>query len=242
MKTLSDDCGLLKAVESAEITCMDYEHPIHYDENGVAWPHNLWLVREAQLQALERETKRRNDRISSFVSIVGAGISLVAAGASIGSLHEARVTRINDERPYVAVDVEKESVETAQFASTQNLLYVDIISSGKTPALHIHGECEAFHKPISRRPTFISTGKSFENTYLLPSRSYSILCPYVLTDSDSTSSTDPITILGYVKYTDGDLKDNEKYATPFCYDVGTLHAKLTVIPCFTENNGLPVLR
>jgi hypothetical protein len=149
-----------------------------------------------------------------------------------------------DQRPFIAVDVEKDTVAKAKFGSTENenLLYVDVASFGKSPALHVHGECVVFHKPLSDRPTFISTGKSFEDTYLLPSRSYPILCPYMVTGKESTSPNDPLTIMGYVKYTDSELKDDEKYATPFCYDVGTLKGRPTIIPCFTENNGLPLLK
>jgi hypothetical protein len=48
--------------------------------------------------------------------------------------------------------------------------------------------------------------------------------------------------MGYVKYTDTESKDSEQYATPFCYDMGLLNGKYQIIPCFTENNGLPLLK
>jgi len=234
---------------------------------GLQTPEALNAFQSAALSLEKRENDRReaaqkahNER--SLISITGFGVlvTFIVGIAGFWAAYEAHKARLEahdmgtasyklqrdallrDERPFLAVDVMKDTVPTAKYGSQTNLLYINIVSTGKSPAIHVHGECEVFHQAMNNRPHFISTGKDFENTYLLPSRDYSIVCPYVQTGSESFGPLDPFTIMGYVKYTDTESEDSEKYATPFCYDVGLLKGKYQIIPCFTENNGLPLLK
>jgi hypothetical protein len=234
---------------------------------GLQTPEALSAFQSAALALEKREGDKReaalkahNDRALIRITGFGVLVTFIVGFAGFWAAFEAHKARIEahgmgdasyklqhdalarDERPFVAVDVVKDTVPTAKYASQTNLLYVNIVSTGKSPAIHVHGECEAFHQSMKNRPNYVSTGKDFENTYLLPSRDFSIVCPYVQTGSESFGPLDPFTIMGYVKYTDTESKDSEKYATPFCYDVGLLKGKYQIIPCFTENKGLPLLK
>jgi hypothetical protein len=140
--------------------------------------------RKRDQDARDKIQKDQSEKLMYRVTRFGVIVTAIVGLAGFWAAWEAHYARIEahemgdasfklqasvasqDQRPFIAVDVETDTVAKAKFGSTENenLLYVDVASFGKSPALHVHGECVVFHKPLSDRPTFISTGKSFEDT------------------------------------------------------------------------------
>lgn len=203
-------------------------------------PDYLAFLEKCQ-EERERTEERGWAKLNARSAFLSAVIAVVAAGAAVWTVVEAHLTRVNDERPFLAVDVHKETVQNAQFGSNDHPISIDVVAFGKSPSLNMHGSCETFHVPISDKRSFSSTGKEFSTSYLLPSRMTSLICPYVITGKESDSDRDPLRIIGYVEYSDDSMWKKD-YATPFCYDVGTLRGEFTVVPCSVESAGLPKLK
>jgi hypothetical protein len=197
--------------------------------------------REFALKKEELVQKEHNDKMLIRVTLLGAFVALVVGFAGFWAADEAHITRINDERPFLAVDVDNETAKVAEFGSLEHPFYINVNSTGKSPALRIHGSCETIRKPIKDHTKFKSLGQEFESSYSLPSRSTMLLCPALEEGTESKQVNEPVTVFGYVKYTD-DLKEDDRFSTPFCYNVGMQRNRFTNTTCTVENIDLPGLK
>jgi hypothetical protein len=173
-----------------------------------------------RIRAFEAAQKEHNDkmliRVTLFGALITALVTLIAGGAGFWAAWEAHETRINDERPFVAVD----AVQMMPAALTFEALKLKngdplpvtttLVDAGKSAAIHIEVQCIV-------RQDFINlqwTGSPRAVThiaFLLPSRTAEIACPFW--GEQNSPFRDSFVQIGVVYYEDSDGKH---YTTPFC--------------------------
>lgn len=82
------------------------------------------------------------DRISLRVTIASTVVAVIAAIAGVWTGYEAHQTRIEDERPFIAVDFTPDPT-TAQMDLIDQLHFFDthLVSTGRTPARKVQFTC-----------------------------------------------------------------------------------------------------
>ena len=155
--------------------------------------------RNADNEMIRREDtqRRHNARITSLVTFTSTFVAVVAAAAAVWSGYESHRSRIDDERPYVAV-------EGISGPDT-----VKLNSFGKTPALNVQllcmGQDEAHWGALSNIvPLRLGT--------LMPSQSMIAFC----IPKESVASN-VYSAFGTVSYEDF---NGTHYLTPFCFLAG----------------------
>jgi hypothetical protein len=66
----------------------------------------------------EKSIKKRNERITLVVTVLGVPISLCAAAAAFWASYEAHATRIEDERPFIGVELALRDAPAAEINKT----------------------------------------------------------------------------------------------------------------------------
>jgi len=203
---------------------------------------SLRRVREVR----EKAEKKRNERIMLMTTIAGVAISIAAAGAALWTGYEAHETRMNDERPFVAVDASTEIPQAMQFASNQQFspgellpLQTVVTAFGKSPSERIHITCAivADNPGVEWKQT--KTFAKWDFAFLLPSRSGEIGCPYVGPPSTQPKNAD----ITYIQFGVADYQDGSgtNFRTPFCQWIIPGTPTFHVRPC-SESYGLPKLQ
>jgi hypothetical protein len=196
-------------------------------------------VRASMRKRHEQQYKQHLDSLTFRVTLASTVVAVLAALAALWSGYEAHKTRIDDERPFIAVDV----VPVSETPSELGPPAINTISAfGKTPARNIKVSCISYPDPLESRIQWksVTSPDNVQYPFLLPSRSIRILCPLSKLEHDSynPSTLYPYyTELGIVEYSGA---NNDKYLTPFCVTMMTGKDAI-VIPC-NGNHGLPDLR
>jgi hypothetical protein len=151
-------------------------------------------------------------------------VAVAAAIAAVKTVSEARKMRLEEGRPFVAVEVRND-----QFERAGGLSYGALVNSGKRAATNVSARCQLIQSTDqvhwdtlvdSKDSKVTGFGNSNSYMYLLPGHSEPIYCS---TDRkfQKQAAMDPnfTVIYGLVTYS-GD--EGEKYQTPFCITgVGT---------------------
>jgi len=195
---------------------------------------------------LRRSLKRHLDTLTLRVTIASTIIALLAAVAAFWSGYEAHKARVDDERPFLDVDVTALSPDDPiKIAAPLRWRFYrsKIVASGKSPAINVRLTCAAVSYSPSVEPNWQPLGKyrytarSFP--YILPNRSAIFGCHSI--DDPATPQLDPnmVTLFGVLQYQD---QQGTAYQTPFCFGVG-LNPKNDpfIIQCH-KTYGLPDLK
>jgi len=169
--------------------------------------------REEQIQ------KAHNDRIALIVTLTSTMVAIVAAFAAVWSGYEAHVTRIEDERPFIAVDI-TDSVESSQPSITDFFpAHARIVGFGKTPAENLVATCAIV--PRSRETKISWSPKNqypkLTFPFVLPSRSLPLPCT-IAGDPKTTGATGAPGQFQYIEFGVVEYQDDagRAYQTPFC--------------------------
>jgi hypothetical protein len=162
----------------------------------------------------ELRYKQHTDRITLRVTLASTIIALLAAGAAFWSGYEAHKARVDDERPFLAVDIAPSSEHPSREGRP---VTTTLAAFGKSPARNITVNCITFssYDIDVQWPSSPLPGNS-HFPFLFPSRSTEINCPVPDIGRDTNRSHSPsklYTEFGLVQYS-GDR--DEKYQTPFC--------------------------
>jgi hypothetical protein len=192
----------------------------------------------------EAMQKQHNDRITLLVTIVSTFVAVIAAAAAVWSSYEAHSARIQDERPFVAVDV------TARLVNDRPQPGMAITTTfeafGKTPARNVTIRCRISENSdeldaFVRHPGNL-TGVDY--AYILPSRSLTDPCY----PSHPFFQHHPqlLDVYGIVTYHDD---AGRAYQTPFCFIAAIIGGGQTSTPqeapvhtCMTDRWKLPPLK
>jgi hypothetical protein len=188
-------------------------------------------------ESAEQRYKRHLDRVTFRVTLASTIITLLAAAAALWAAYEAHKARIDDERPFVAVDVTPTSW---QYTGATDPMITTVVAFGKSPAREVTVDCTIVLSPASSTyPLWKPTTKieHIQFNYLLPSRSARIFCNDPAVQGTKTDYDRAIE-LGILKYKDDHGAD---YTTPFCDDIAIVKTGVAVGPCGTSE-GLPPLK
>jgi hypothetical protein len=156
----------------------------------------------------------------NMVSTLTIMIALIAASAAIWSAYEARLTRLEDERPFLAMKVTMEPSAEKVPTIYNSPPTITLLSLGKTPSLHVRVLCEIeiSWKPYHWRDSDVLKERQTQFDYLLPGTSSSPDCMQHAEGEPPPEGTPQLNaiVLGVVYYQGTDHRD---YQTPFCYFV-----------------------
>jgi hypothetical protein len=165
----------------------------------------------------EKSIKKRNERITLVATVLGVAISLFAAVAAFWASSEAHATRIEDERPFVGVELAPPNAPPDEINKTAIMR-----SFGKTPALKVSSVCllspteENVHwKNLDsvKDSKIFQFDKVDSFPYMLPNQQELIECPESLAPQQPVIDRTLFTIYGRVKYKS---MNGYEYETPFC--------------------------
>jgi len=180
------------------------------------------------------------DRISLRVTIASTVVAVIAAIAGVWTGYEAHQTRIEDERPFIAVDFTPDPT-TAQMDLIDQLHFFDthLVSTGRTPARKVQFTCGMI--PTSsggQTPKWPLQGldpRQFTTLpYLLPGHSQQVSCQQVPNFAHPIpyESVTGLTRLGEINYQD--LHGNH-FCTPFCVIINKRGSDpITADPCLGD--------
>lgn len=176
------------------------------------------------------------DKATLKVTIASTIVAVAAAGAAFWSSYEARMTRLDSERPFLGVDPQNRdgAKNPIPWPGTPDR----IGASDRSAALNVRVRCTAAIKPARWDPGLPST-QTFTFPFILPTHWVSVNCA---DPSFNPPQSATVVELGTVEYQD-DRKNN--YLTPFCFyyqfiPVDRDHA-LDIHQC-EDNEGLPNLK
>jgi hypothetical protein len=188
--------------------------------------------------------KESLDRAALYVTIASTLIAVFAATAAFWSGWEAHKARVDDERPFVAVDLQpwpgelSVPIEDRAYASAPHL-----VAFGKSPARHLSVTCGMVSYNPTARITWNPNDKGLRtSTYsdLLPSRTIPIRCGSLNSHATDDSQDSHIVIaIGSLVYADD---KQAQYVTPFCYQVTPREKIASLITPCEELYGLPDLK
>ena len=181
-----------------------------------------------------------------WATLFTSSAAVIAALASIWLASETHIARVNDERPFVAIDV----IEGGGLSS---LIITDANNSYDQTMISFQTKVEAFGKSPAKQIRILCTGGPWASTvkwdekrkypeikfpYVLPGRSIEVFCPQIDDSLKTTRETDLVEY-GVVYYED---QEGNKYKTPFCqYFFTTSSGRLHTMPCLSWFN-LPELK
>jgi hypothetical protein len=196
--------------------------------------------READLRQRARE-----NRTNLTITLVSTFVAIMAAGAAFWSGYEAHKTRLDDERPFVAVDTSPDTDNVKMPLRDRNhFLPMRVSSFGKTPARNVRLVCVLTEDndatPILWPPKNLPKDPALTVPYILPTRGVNTNCPVIFNSvPDQTTNTAGMIRLGYVEYDD---ERGTHYVTPFCTLIYSQPQTPTAgSPC-PDNHGLPPLK
>jgi hypothetical protein len=189
-------------------------------------------------------------KLSTWVTVISAIIAVISAVGAIWSSLEAHETRIEDERPFLAVDVTPRPLDEPDPKAPVQPWRKDTFESkitayGKTPALSARLLCA---KVIVTGKPHIWDEKanhyfSVKVPYVLPARSSWMDCAYPDLEQQSVPDAQSIAEFGVLRYKS---LSGEPYTTPFCEQIsGNGTKNTTVSPCLEDSkivSGLPPLK
>ena len=173
----------------------------------------------------DRRVKEHNDKILIRVTLFGVIVGL----AGWWGAWEAHKTRINEERPFIGVEVPAVAERTASVLKV----------SGKTPALRVHVLCETVQR--EEQINWDNLGRDDQNSshqypYFLPTDSQEFSC-FVPQNLDYQPALGENTkyVYGVIKY---DQDNGDRHQTPFCVKktISADGSSVTIDHCgFAEN-------
>jgi hypothetical protein len=198
--------------------------------------------RERAAQEAERDKaqKAHNDRIAAWVTFASIFVAVIAASAGVWTGYEARRTRIEDERPFIAADFTPDP-HTAQMDLIDQLHFFDthLVSTGRTPARKVQFTCGMIPtsslEQTAKWPLQGLDPRQFTTLpYLLPGHSQQVSCQQVpdFAHPIPNDAVFGLIRLGEINYQD--LHGNH-FCTPFCV---LIHKRgsdpITADPCLGD--------
>lgn len=220
------------------------------DLNPNVPPPPVKVIREQR----ERARQRRMNLLTIYVTITSTVIALAAAAAAFWSGYEAHKTRIEDERPFLAVEITTLASDAPSFLvyngdeSPDGPILTTILASGKSAARNVRVTCATLLRDQRYKVLWKDIDPKIgvrHFPFILPSRSAIIACPVQKATAQDWASTNAApywvgTQLGLVQYTG---TDKTEYQTPFCFDIKVRSTDnyMSVQPC-ERGFGLPDLK
>lgn len=201
--------------------------------------------RRLKCEAQDHRQKEHNDKLTFRVTLASTIIAVIAALAALWAGYEAHQTRVEDERPFIAVDATPDIPQALKFHSNENMIAGQMIplqtlvtAFGKSPSEQIHVTCATVADNPGTQWKPAKDYAEWHFVYLIPSRSGEIGCPYVGPASTRPPHAD-ITFIqfGVAEY---ENESGSKFRTPFCHMILAGFPVFHVEPC-EENYGLPKL-
>jgi hypothetical protein len=176
------------------------------------------------------------DRAMFRVTFASTFVAVLATAAAFWAAYEAHKARVDDERPFIAVDTTPGQSPDSYYFETK------IVAFGKSPARRVSITCdfvsddESWNMTVPWKPT--KSTPSAYYPYLLPGRSLTLDCG-PLHSTRGEAMEDERVELGVVSYYD---EKGNHYQTPFCVTL-TPHKNqpIKVGPCF-RSHDLPDLK
>jgi len=181
--------------------------------------------------------KESVDKATLRVTIASTLVAVLAAAAALWSGYEAHKARVDDERPFLAVDVKPKPPE--EFIPAAPTLHTEIVAYGKSPARKLQINCVTFLHNSSEDVPWHTPNNFVKLTFpfLLPARSIAIGCP--LRKDDRKDLYPNFIEMGIVQYEDD---QQTHYTTPFCFNfIVTNNGPEQIRECL-DSRGLPDLR
>lgn len=180
-----------------------------------AWENPDYIAFMQRIQAArELAEKKRNERITIIVGLVGLIIAVAAAGAAFWSGYEAHQTRIEDERPYIRTEFAGFSPESAHDLNTPNDKTIENASFTPHVKLNVFGKSPAI-EVIALSSCEYSNGTATETEsdiqglgFIFPAEDRTIPC------KPARKPFTAVKVSGAVSYTDVHGKE---YKTPYCF-------------------------
>jgi hypothetical protein len=203
---------------------------------------DMMKSRREHAQAVQ---KTHNDRVMLRITFASTAVAVMAAIGALWSGYEAHQTRIEDERPFVAVDASPYIPRAMNFANEQMNpgdimpLQTLVTAFGKSPSKHIHVVCAtvADNPGIEWKPTKDYGEWNF--VYLLPSRSGEIACPYVGPPIIQPKHEG----ITYIQFGVAEYQDvsGSTFRTPFCQEILPGTPMIHIEQC-SDSFALPELK
>ena len=192
---------------------------------------------------LHARVKEKLDRAIFHVTLASSFVAVVAALAALWSGYEAHKTRVDDERPFLAVDVappgSKEAVVPGTFLSPT--LRTHVVAFGKSPSRKIIVTCAQIRVSDLKSATWKwEPSKAYSTAafpFLLPGRSAEIAC--AMLPSSGNGSVPAQFEFAVVQYED---EAQRAYQTPFCFGIVELAGTPPIVQPCVGSHGLPDLR
>jgi hypothetical protein len=192
----------------------------------------------------EQQYKQHIDRLTFRVTLASTIIALLAALAAFWSGYEAHQARIDDERPFLAVDVTLPTADDKIWIpvfGSPKFIRTKITAFGKTPARNVDVTCESYPALLGDKVIWpvdkVEGDPTTKFPFILPSRTVQVSCPYAKSIPESERGI-VISQYGVAQYQDD---SNTTYQTPFCVVAVQDEADPRVTQC-PKSNGLPNLR
>lgn len=146
-----------------------------------------------------------SDKAMFRLTLASTVVAIVAAFAAFWSAFEAHQTRVEDARPFIAVEVK--SLDSDDLRTRA----VTLSTFGKTPAMYVNASCKSMLKVNEAWDwTNVATNANKEYIpYILPDRKETMLCP-----TENLAAEGFWVVLGLVRYQD---IEGRQYQTPFCF-------------------------
>jgi hypothetical protein len=169
------------------------------------------------------QIKERFDKANMRITLVSTLVAVIAAGAGLWTAYEARQSRIEDERPFIAVDFapEPDEANLPHLVDKLHFFNTQLVSTGRSPARQIQFLCGMISPPRDgpaglKWPLAGLDARQFITLpYLLPGHTQQVSCQQVPNFADPEKNEDITALirLGQVNYQDQYAKS---YCTPFC--------------------------
>jgi hypothetical protein len=197
--------------------------------------------RKLGFEARQSARKEHNDKSMLRVTLASTAVAVIAALATLWSGYEAHKTRIEDERPFLAIDFKPiEGPPRTPLPSESPPFDTLIVAFGKSPAKKVSLRC-AFDKsgdPIRWDQSIYRFQSNYP--YILPGRSELTGCqPLDPRPSKSLPGPKSWALFGVVTY---EGEEHRRYLTPFCETAYVVPGAPILFQQCHEDIGLPELR
>jgi hypothetical protein len=176
---------------------------------------------EGSEEKKERIQKEHNDKAMLRVTLASTLVAVIAALGALWSGYEARETRTEDERPFLAVDISPEQIAS----DDPNGKLLRLKSLGKTAALKVKVRCLTVPSTGAVDWARLETAddqqkRIWEYTdsfpYILPASNEPISCSQIVLPAGTLIDQKYFTVFGTVSY---ESIGEDKYQTPFCLNL-----------------------
>ncbi len=188
----------------------------------------------------EEIQKWHNARITSLVTCTAAFVAVVASIAAVWSSAEAHLARVEDERPFLAINLDAPKDVPDQLQGMP-YFHVSLESFGKAPSRNVRYQC-LVQPDLSPKGWSETPAKEVHTfNYILPTRSETVdMCDRFNTENPEIDDGGiTYLVLALVQYEDD---AHRTFRTPFCATVIQKPGAYSIMTPCERDYGLPPLK